>query len=261
MSTLTRSGTHRLPVVLVPACNRMLGPHPYFIAGKKYLDAVRLAGGLPLVIPSDPEQDVDALLDLADGLLFPGSPSNVHPSHFGEDVHNPDLPLDPARDSLTLPLIRGALMRGIPLIAICRGLQEVNVAMGGSLFQAVHAQPGHRDHREDDTQPVEHQYGPAHPVKVHPGGLLSRILGVDEITVNSLHGQGVNQLGPGLHVEATAPDGIVEAFSKPDAPGFNLAVQWHPEWMAHQNPVSRQLFKAFGQACQDYKDRHRPPSR
>ena len=148
MSTLTRSGSRAHPIVLVPACNRMLGPHPFFIAGKKYIDAVRLAGCVPLVIPSLPDQDVDALLALADGLLLPGSPSNVHPSHFGEDVHNPDLPLDPARDSLTLPLIRGAFARGVPLFAICRGLQEVNVAFGGSLFQAIHQQPDRRDHRE-----------------------------------------------------------------------------------------------------------------
>jgi len=247
------------PVVLVPACNRLVGKHPFHIAGRKYVEAVRLAGGLPLVVPRAEPEEFDDLLAMADGVLLTGSPSNVHPSHFGEGVHDPALPLDADRDAWTLPLIPRILERGIPLFAICRGFQETNVALGGSLHQAVHEVAGLADHRDDDEQPVEVQYGLAHPVDVQPGGALEAITGARCIEVNSLHGQGVNRLAPGLRVEARAPDGLVEAFSMPDAAAFNLCVQWHPEWQAAGNPVSMQLLRAFGAACQNYRDRHRGP--
>jgi putative glutamine amidotransferase len=239
----------------------MLGQHPFHIAGKKYLDAVRLAGALPLVVPSATPEELDALLDLADGVLLTGSPSNVHPSHFGEAVHDTTLPLDPVRDAWTLPLIPKVIARGMPLMAICRGFQETNVALGGSLHQAVQEVPGMRDHRDRDEDPVEVQYGLAHPVRVQPGGLLARLLGTGEVQVNSLHGQGIHRLANGLRVEALAPDGLVEAFSVAEGPGFALGVQWHPEWQAADNPVSMAMLRAFGAACQDYRDLHRPPSR
>jgi putative glutamine amidotransferase len=237
------------PIVLVPACNRQVGKHPFHIAGKKYIDAVRLAGAQPLVVPSAEPAEFDALLALADGVLFTGSPSNVHPSHFGESVHDESLPLDPLRDAWTLPLIPLALARGVPFFAICRGSQETNVALGGSLHQAVHGVEGHLDHREPDDEAVEVQYAPAHSVDIVPGGLLARLLRRDRIQVNSLHGQAVNQLASGLRVEARAPDGVIEAFSQAEAPAFNLAVQWHPEWQAADNPISMQLLQAFGAAC------------
>jgi len=237
------------PIVLVPACNRQLGHHPFHIAGKKYIDAVRLAGCQPLVVPSASADEIDALLELADGLLLTGSPSNVHPSHFDEGVHNPDLPLDTARDAWTLPLIPKALARGVPLLAICRGSQETNVALGGSLHQAVQEVPGFDDHRADDGAPAEVQYGPAHAVAVEPGGVLARVLDRERFDINSLHGQAVKRLADGLRVEARAPDGVIEAFSRPDAPAFNLCVQWHPEWLAADNPVSMQILNAFGAAC------------
>ncbi len=237
------------PIVLVPACNRVLGHHPFHIAGKKYIDAVRLAGCQPLVVPSASPDEVDALLDLADGLLLTGSPSNVHPSHFDEGVHNPDLPLDTARDAWTLPLIPKALARGVPLLAICRGSQETNVALGGSLHQAVQEVPGFNDHRADDAAPADVQYGPAHAAEVEPGGVLARVLDRMRFDINSLHGQAVKRLADGLQVEARAPDGVIEAFSKSDAPAFNLCVQWHPEWLAADNPVSMQILGAFGTAC------------
>ena len=250
------------PVVLVPACNRVLGLHPFHVVGKKYIDAVRLAGALPFIVPQAARHEIDELLDQADGVLLTGSPSNVHPSHYGEEVHDPSLPLDPARDDWTLPLIPRAIERGIPLFAICRGFQEANVALGGSLYQAVQELPGKRDHRADyDGTTADEQYGPAHPVQVLHGGVLERIVGTDPFDVNSLHGQGVKELAPGLRVEALAPDGLVEAFAVADSPGFNLCVQWHPEWLAHDNPVSMKLLRAFGAACQDYRDTHRPPSR
>lgn len=247
------------PVVLVPACNRMLGGHVYHIAGRKYVDAVRLAGALPLVVPRVEPEELEALLDLADGVLLTGSPSNVHPRHFGEDVLDPALPLDPVRDDWTLPLVPRILARGLPLLAICRGAQEVNVALGGTLYQAVQDVGCFADHREDAEQDLAVQYGPSHAMQAVPGGLLSGIVGDRAFEVNSLHGQAVDRLAPGLRAEAHAPDGLIEAFTQPSAPGFNLCVQWHPEWRAAENPVSMRLLGAFGDAVRQYRDRVRGP--
>lgn len=250
------------PIVLVPSCNRTLGQHPFHIAGRKYVEAVRLAGCQPLVVPGAQPDELDTLLALAHGLLLTGSPSNVHPSHFGEEVHDPSLPLDPERDGWTLPLIRRAVELGMPLFGICRGFQETNVALGGSLYQAVHKVEGRHDHRGARGAPdadAEEVYGPAHEVDIVPGGVLSAIVDQPRFTVNSVHGQGANRLADGLRVEAVAPDGLVEAFSVADAPGFSLCVQWHPEWKASTNPVSMALLNAFGEACRVYRDRHRAP--
>lgn len=252
------------PLVLLPSCQRVLGRHPFHVVGRKYVDAIRMAGAMPLMVPGGRPEELLAALDVIDGVLLTGSPSNVHPSHFDEPVHNEELPLDPVRDAWTLPLIRAALDRGLPLLAICRGLQEVNVALGGSLHQAVQEQPGHMDHRGDDRLPVEQEYGLAHAIHIQPGGTLDRVLeGLPtsvrdgmQVHVNSLHGQGVKQLAPGLRVEALAPDGIVEAFSRPGM-GFNLCLQWHPEWLAHENPVSQRIFEAFGLACRAHRDARR----
>ena len=246
------------PLVLVPACNRLVGDHPFHLAGKKYVDAVRLAGCTTLIVPTAELDELDTLLDLAHGVLLTGSRSNVHPSHFGEDVHNPALPLDPARDAWTLPLIRLAVARGLPLLGICRGAQEANVAFGGTLHQAVQEVSPFNDHRAPDDQPPELQYAHrAHHVDVLPGGLLAGLLQQARFDVNSLHGQAVRQLAPGLRVEATAPDGLVEAFSVANAPGFALCVQWHPEWQADSNPVSVALLQAFGAAALAYQGRQR----
>jgi len=250
METMTR------PVVLVSSCNKMIGAHPYHAVQHKYVDAVVYgAQCAPLIVPSLGElTDWDAILQAVDGVMLTGSPSNVNPSHFGQEVHNPALPLDAARDATTLPLIRAALERGVPLIAVCRGTQEINVALGGSLYQAIHEVDGYRDHREDVDADVEDQYAPAHAVHIVPGGRLATILGsADDIMVNSLHGQGVQRLAPGLTVEARADDSIVEAFSVTDAKGFSLALQWHPEWRITENPVSMKMFGAFGAACRTYR--------
>jgi putative glutamine amidotransferase len=220
---------------------------------------VRLAGGLPLVVPAAEPWELDELLALADGVMLTGSVSNVHPAHFDEDVNDPSLPLDPVRDAWTLPLIPKVLARGMPLLAICRGTQEANVALGGTLHQAVHEVGPFADHRAPPDEPAAVQYGVAHDVRVHPGGWLERIVGRPGFEVNSVHGQGLNRLAPGLRIEATAPDGLVEAFSVEGASGFNLCVQWHPEWRAADNPVSRQLFDAFGVALRNYRDRVRGP--
>ena len=248
-----------LPLVLVPACTRSLEGHATKLVGAKYIDAVRFAGGLPLVVPDATPQEMDVLIAMADGILLTGSPSNVHPSHFGETVHDDSLPLDPVRDAWTLPLIPRALACGVPLFGICRGAQEVNVALGGSLFQAVQEAGPYRDHRERADDPLSVQYGPAHEVIVEPGGLLARLLSERSFPVNSLHGQAVHRPGRGGWVEARAPDGVIEAFSVPEIDGrrccFNLCVQWHPEWEAEHNPVSRALLSAFGEACREHRER------
>lgn len=254
----------RQPIVLVPACHRPIGDHMSHTVGKKYTDAVRLAGCLPLLFTTiDGPDELGNLLDMADGVLLTGSPSNVHPRHFGQPVHDESLPLDAARDAATLALIPQAIARGIPLFAICRGFQEVNVALGGSLHQAVHEVVGHFDHRGAPEGPVSLTYGLAHSVALQAGGLLAALLQRESIEVNSVHGQGVQRLAAGLRIEARAPDGLIEAFSldapAPDTAGFLLGVQWHPEWEAHLNAVSTLLFQAFGRACGQFRDRHRGP--
>ena len=213
------------PVVLVPACNRMLGNHCFHVAAKQYIDAVWLARCQPLIVPGANPDELDDLLEIADGVLLTGSPSNVHPSWFNENVLDESLPLDPLRDAWTLPIILKVVALGLPLFAICRGFQEAKVALGGSLHQAVHRVDGYADHRDRDDDAVEVQYGIAHDVAIEAGGVLERLLETSTIAVNSLHGQGVNRLAPGLRVEARANDGLVEAFSVADAPAFALGVQ------------------------------------
>ncbi|MBI3228939.1 MAG: gamma-glutamyl-gamma-aminobutyrate hydrolase family protein [Burkholderiales bacterium] len=250
------------PIVIVPACTKQLGHHPYHTVQMKYVDAVLTAAQcMPLILPAFGERtDWDAIVSCADGIMLTGSPSNVHPSHFEQEVHNPELPLDPARDATTLPLIRLAIEYGIPLFAICRGFQEINVALGGSLHQAVQEVPGKMDHREAKELSLEQQYAPAHEVAITAGKKLAAILGPQRrtIQVNSLHGQGINRLADGLSVEAVAPDGIIEAYSVDQARHFALAVQWHPEWRVRENPDSMEIFEAFGRACRDYREEREP---
>jgi putative glutamine amidotransferase len=250
---------HR-PIVIVPACIRAIGPNPNHAVQLKYIDAVfQGADCMPLILPAlGAATDWDAVLSTADGVMLTGAPSNVHPEHFGQAVHNPALPLDRARDATTLPLILAVIERGIPLIAVCRGFQEINVALGGSLLQTVHETPGMMDHREDKTATLDVQYAASHPVSVTSAGKFAKILGSDDaIMVNSLHGQGLGRLASGLIVEACADDGLVEAYSVGDAPGFTMAVQWHPEWKLTENPVSIKLFAAFGAACRQFQKKNR----
>ncbi len=243
-----------LPFVLIPCDNRVIGGHYYHALGRKYADAIRSASGcLPLMAPTGGAGEILPYVDLADGILLTGSPANVHPSHFGQTVLDPGLPLDEERDTVTLPLVRLATERGIPLFAICRGLQEVNVALGGSLHQAIHELPGKNDHREKRGVEPERQYGPAHEIEIAADGLLYRIVGERRIRVNSLHGQGIDVLAPGLVAEAVAPDQVLEAVRIAAHPGFSLGVQWHPEWKVLDNPVSMKIFRAFGEACRAHQ--------
>lgn len=251
----------RKPVVLIPADLKQMGDHPFHVAGHKYLVAVaEAAGALPLVVPAISDLlEVDDLLAIADGVLLTGAVSNVHPSHFGQEVHNPELPLDPARDALTLKLVQAAIKAEVPLLAICRGFQEVNVAFGGSLHQAVHEVSSLSDHRENKEVSSDIQYAQAHPINLVAGGQLSKIIGATQMMVNSLHGQGIDRLGEGLVAEAYAADGLVEAIRVEKAKAFTLAVQWHPEWKVMENPQYLAIFKAFGDACRFRMRRHEPP--
>jgi putative glutamine amidotransferase len=241
--------------------------HPVHASQEKYLDAV--AGGasaLVVILPGRIDQpgsafaepaDIGAMLDRLDGVFLTGATSNVAPHHYGAALADPDSPADPARDGVSLALARAAVARGMPVLGVCRGFQEINVALGGTLHQAVHDMPGLNDHRERDGDPVAVQYGPSHSVRLTPGGLLHRLAGADSIEVNSLHGQGVDRLAPGLAVDAVAPDGLVEAYQGTGA-GFLAAVQWHPDWLFRANAVSAGLFRAFGEAARDWARGERP---
>jgi putative glutamine amidotransferase len=231
----------------------MVGAHPFHMVGEKYARAVLdAAEGAPLLIPSlADELRLDELLERLDGLLFTGSPSNVEPHRYQGPPSAPGTLHDPARDATTLPLIRKAVQAGVPVFGICRGFQEMNVAFGGTLHQRVHEVPGRLDHRDDESQPLEVQYAPAHEVTLEPGGVLRGLTDAERIRVNSLHSQGIDRLGDELAVEARAPDGLIEAFRVTDARRFALAVQWHPEWQVMSNPFSRALFAAFGAASRE----------
>ncbi len=241
------------PVIGLPADRRMIGHHPFHAVGEKYLLAVaEAANAVPLVIPVLAAHfSVDEVLDVVDGLVFTGSPSNVEPVHYSGPASAPDTLHDVARDATTLPLIPAAIERGIPVLGICRGFQEMNVAFGGTLHQRLHEVQGYLDHRDDETQPLEVQYGSAHEVVLEQGGVLRTLAGTDRIRVNSLHSQGVDRLGEELIVEARAPDGVIEAFRVRHARRFALAVQWHPEWKVMSNDFSRALFAAFAAATRE----------
>lgn len=240
------------PIVVIPSCTKLIEGHAFDAVGRKYSSAVaEVAECQPLLAPLGPSMaDMAALLEVADGILLSGSLSNVHPSHYGDEEPVNAAAVDAARDAVTLPLIRAAVARKIPLFAICRGHQELNVALGGTLFQAVHAIEGHRDHRENPEIPLDDRYGPAHPIRLT--GALRDWIGHDEIVVNSLHGQGVSRLASSLTAEAHAEDGVIEAIRVQDHP-FCLGVQWHPEWQAKHNPTSVSLFRRFGDAARGAK--------
>ncbi|MGH6872090.1 MAG: gamma-glutamyl-gamma-aminobutyrate hydrolase family protein [Rhizomicrobium sp.] len=243
----------RRPIVGIPCDHRKVGDHPFHVAGEKYIVAVRDgAGALPFLIPVLPDPiPADEILDSIDGLLFTGSPSNVSPRRYGGPEPRAGVMQDEHRDATTLPLLEAAIARGVPLLCICRGFQELNVAMGGTLHQHVQEQPGRLDHRENGGDPVEVRYGPAHDLSVAPDGLLAKVVAERSFAVNSLHSQGIDRLAGPLHADATAPDGTIEAVSMPAAKGFLLGLQWHPEWRWQDNPVSREIFAAFGKALRE----------
>ena len=241
------------PIIGVPADRRVIDPHPFHMVGEKYITAITdAAHGLPFLIPVlDDRLDLEELLDGLDGVLLTGSPSDIEPHHYTDEPGHPDARRDPHRDRLTLPLARHAIEIGMPLFAICRGFQELNVSLGGTLHQKLALVDGMLRHKERDEDPLDVQYGPSHTVTVEKGGFIEGLTGKRELTVNSLHGQGVRELAPGLTVEARSSDGLIEAYRVTEATSFALAVQWHPEWMVMDNPDSVALFEAFAEACRE----------
>lgn len=246
-----------LPLIGVSADLKPLDGRPFHTVGDKYVRAVSLAaGGLPVILPALGELHAARdWVERLDGLVLTGSPSNVHPSRYRAAATPAAEPFDEARDTTTLPLIAEALRVGLPLLAICRGMQELNVALGGTLHARVHEVPGRADHRRPPGEDPDVQYGPKHAVEFTPGGAFARIAGTSRIEVNSLHSQAIDRLAAGLAVEATAPDGTIEAVSVRDAPGFTLGVQWHPEYKVRQNPISMRIYAAFGDAVREHARR------
>ena len=242
------------PVIGVAADRRMVDPHPFHMAGEKYVQAVvDGSDGLPFIIPALGDLlDVDDIIANVDGLLLTGSPSNIEPYHYEGQPSEPGTLHDPHRDALTLPLAKRAMQEGVPLLAVCRGFQELNVVLGGTLHQNVHEVPGYHTHKENPDDPLEVQYGPSHAINLVEGGLLHALAGADSVMVNSLHSQGVAKLASGVTVEAIADDGLIEAFMVDSAPGFALSIQWHPEWQVRLNEFSTAIFKTFGDACRAY---------
>ena len=237
------------PSVGLVCDHRRIGKHPFHMASEEYIAALRDgAGALPLLIPAlDPPLAPADILARMDGLLLSGAASDVSPRLYGGGAPRKGVPLDERRDSTAVPLLQRAIEAGKPVLCICRGFQELNVALGGTLHREVHEVPGRFDHREKGTA-LDEQYGPAHTVTVAEGGLLARIVPRRSFKVNSLHGQGIDKLAPPLFADAAAPDGQIEAVSMPRAKGFLLGVQWHPEWRWAENEISRAIFAAFGEA-------------
>lgn len=240
----------RVPVVGILCDHRLVGAYPFHMVGEKYIAAIwDAAEALPLLIPVlDPPMNTAKLIASVDGFLFTGSPSNVSPNHYGGAPARQGVLMDEQRDATTLSLLRAAIASGSPVLCICRGFQELNVACGGTLLQHVNEISGRFDHRAQKNADLDVQYGAAHEVRVLDGGLLSGLVGSRSFPVNSLHAQGIDRLAPTLHADAVADDGTIEAVSMPDAKGFVLGVQWHPEWRWQESDISRAIFATFGAA-------------
>jgi putative glutamine amidotransferase len=242
----------RIPLIGVTACRQQLGKYSSHTVGDKYVEAAGFAG-LPVLLPAlGTPVDPAYWLDHVDGLFFTGSPSNVEPVHYDGASSLPGTAHDPHRDGLTLPLLKAAIAKGVPVFCICRGFQELNVALGGTLHQHVQDLPGFLDHREPESESLDEQYAPRHLVKIVEGGLLQRLGVPTSFEVNSLHSQGIDRLAPTLRAEAVAPDGLVEAVSVSGTSGFAFGVQWHPEWQFNNNPVSLRMLEAFREAVAAY---------
>ncbi len=226
------------------------GDYPIHAGGTMNSNAVAsVSDCLPMIVPSDPDYvSVEELLDVCDGFLLTGGRPNVHPEEYGEEATEAHGDFDRARDAITLPLVRACVERGQPFFGVCRGFQEVNVALGGTLHPEIRELPGRDNHRMPPDGTLEEKFALRHTVSFTPGGVFARLMGADEVMTNTLHGQGIIDPGDGVVVDGRAPDGTPEAIYVKDAPGFTLSVQWHPEWNAEADPVSRVLFGHFGDA-------------
>lgn len=254
----------RRPLVGVVADIRIIDGLSYHLAGEKYMAALaRGSGVLPVILPpletaeGAPDEarfyDVDGLLERLDGLFLPGSESDMEPWRYGGSPDPDDASLrDPQRDATSAVLIDAAIARALPLFCVCRGFQELNVALGGTLHQQLHLAPGRADHRADRNAPKPVRYGRSHEVRFAEGSLMWMLAGGPAAMVNSVHGQGIDRLAERLIPEGWAEDGLVEAARVKDAPGFALGVQWHPEWRFSKDALSLALFKAFGEAARDH---------
>ena len=212
-----------------------------------------VSGAIPLLIPADPRYvTVNDLLAVCDGFLLTGGRPNVHPEEYGEAETPAHGTFDRSRDAITLPLIRACVERGQPFFGVCRGFQEVNVAMGGTLYPEIRDLPGRMNHRMPPDGTLEEKFALRHIVTFSEGGPFHRLLGAREVMTNTLHGQGIKTPGHRVVIDGLAPDGTPEALYVQDAPGFTLSVQWHPEYNAAGDPVSRPLFAAFGEALREW---------
>ncbi|MGH6763538.1 MAG: gamma-glutamyl-gamma-aminobutyrate hydrolase family protein [Phyllobacterium sp.] len=247
----------RLPLVAITSDIRVFENYTWHAAPQQYLQAALDSSGvLPLIVPSFGEMvDADSVLDAVDGLLVTGSKSNVHPSRYGVAASTAHEPFDMERDATSLPLIRRAIERGVPLLAICRGIQELNVALGGTLATEIQTLEGRMDHRAPPVDEQDERFAIRHPVTIRPGSCLANIVESDTIDVNSVHRQAIDQLASGLQIEATAEDGTIEAVSVKNAKGFTVGVQWHPEYWIRSDGPSRKIFKAFGDAVRQHSVR------
>ncbi|WP_297322080.1 gamma-glutamyl-gamma-aminobutyrate hydrolase family protein [uncultured Bartonella sp.] len=247
--------TNLKPLVAVPADCPYFDGYVWHGAPEQYLKAASgVAGVAPVIVPSlSNDGDIEALLDVVDGVLITGAKSNVEPTRYGQKATTETEPFDPARDEVSFFLIRAAIERGLPLLAICRGLQELNVALGGTLSPALQKIPGRLDHRAVDNDNNDKKFAIRHNVFVHANGVLAAIVKTSEIMVNSVHQQGIKALAPRLICEATAPDGTIEAVSVRNAKTLTLGVQWHPEYWAESDSPSKKIFKAFGKAVIAHK--------
>jgi putative glutamine amidotransferase len=240
------------PLVGISCCTKQFGIFgmPNHAASNTYVRATDLiVGAVPVLIPANGDKaDIETLLDRLDGIILTGSRSNVQPSLYGGPPHPEGVHEDPDRDGATLPLIRAAIARGVPLLAICRGFQELNVALNGTLHQRLQDLPDRMDHSTPMQPSARVRQGKAHSIRLTPGSWLHRLAGASEIAVNSLHNQGIDRLAPGLVAEGVAPDGTIEAVRVAKAQGFAIGIQWHPEYDWETDPLSRRIFEAFGQA-------------
>ncbi len=251
LNIANKTDGQRKPVVLMSMGAQERKGHDYQVMTKKYMTPlVEIAGCVPLLVPTCfGVEDLRQYLSMVDGVYLTGAGTNIDPALYGQENLTPTKVQDQGRDSFDFLLIKLALEMGLPLFVICRGMQEMNIVFGGDMYQKVYATPGFNDHREDGTAAVADQYAPAHSIRPVAGTWFAELMQDSELRVNSLHGQGIKTLGLGLEALAHAPDGLVEALHAPTYPQFTLGVQWHPEWMAAQNPHSVRLFQAFGDAC------------
>ena len=242
------------PLVAVSTDVKQFENYTWHAAPQQYLEAaIAEAGVLPVLVPSfGARLDLDELLSRVDGVMMTGSKSNVYPALYGGDAGEKNGPYDHGRDATTLPLIRKAVERGVPLLAICRGIQEMNVALGGTLGTEIQEREGALDHRAPVSDDQDERFAIRQSVSIRPGSCLAGIFGAGDIMVNSVHRQGIDRLGPNLEVEAVAGDGTVEAVSVRNSRAFAVGVQWHPEYWAKSDDASQRIFRAFGEAVREH---------